>query len=472
MIRFGNIARWYIAAIWLSVWSLCSCTEDIDPEFSAESAPQYGIVLTTGTMNTRAGTVAGENTENTISNYAIFLYSSEGDNQQPVYALSGTCNAANSTTVTAKVPLDKIPELFGNGTTCYAYALVNYPATVDINTTALTIKGEGMETAAAATIANIKALQVSSDDFSRNAAPSAFVMHGASTESGITLSDDGKNMTGTIPLKRVASKIKLWVNILDKIYVDKDNRTVERTEGVSEAEFEAELLRNGGAVCIPRLDNVNTFINNGVKTARIDGTTMEMVTTDDGNTAEQCWLQDADYFSVARSRTTFRPITEATNPEEGWNYQRTHDIPMYSYPNTWTSSIEENRQTYLLLMVNWNIRRQGDGDNANYKPCYYFIPVNARSATPNRLESNKYYRIGVNVGMLGSFNPGEPQIIESATWEVLDWTKEPIDATLKGSRYLVLNQTEFVMNNEDSIQIPFTASHEVEIKNVYVTYFR
>lgn len=472
-----------MAAAMILGLSLWGCKDSLDnPDMSEEQDSRNSIVLSAGGTVSRAGTIVGENdAENLISNYVIFFYNTPtGD---PLYMIKGSADKVTTATVSVNMPIDKIESLFGSGDICYAYALVNLPESVEVaaSNDSYTIKGEGMTNPLTATVSNINAVKVSYDFGKPEGTkvgnlPDNFVMKGESAS--IRLDRDNRKVSGTIDLKRVASKIRLWVKIPDVVYVTKDRRALREselpdlTDEVVKREFEAAHLADGGQICYPQVgdgSNVKVYINNGVKMSRIDGNTK----TETGTR----WLEDKDYYSMSHSSADDKFCRKMMSSTPKWSeadtYPHTHEIPFYSYPNSWTVSATEEKQTSLVLLVNWRIITQQNPNNMSYTPCYYSIPVNSQSlSNPNCLESNKYYRIAMTVGMLGSFSFGEPQEIEDATWEVLNWEQENIDMTLRESKYVVFNQSDFVMNNEQRIEIPFTSSHEAEVKFVYVTYFR
>lgn len=499
---FGKIKNTSQLLIWLALSLLAGgCTAENDyPDVPGGGIDNtYTIKLSTGTMSRADGTVDGVGVENLIDDYVIFFYPSGSDEKTaPVYAVSGDpADTYSTATVTVKLTDDQVDKIFGSGDKCSAYALVNIPDgtknasgeelrnKVTIDTEELTINGQ------LATVENIEKTKIYRR-FGTADVPSEFVMRGQSDD--ITLNEATRQLTGTISLKRVAAKVRLFVNIPDTVFVAGNNRSYRdsevekiikekmappenKSEGQARFEFHKEVLEDGGQICVPRKNNsaaIKVFMNNGCRVARIDG-----VTREDDKRWMDTWDDHNPYFTALRNNDGERwqmniTKTGATNWE--WdNYERSHGTPIYTYPNFWELSAEEEHQSYMLLELQWQIidRENESAGSWDFQKCYYQVPINSQSTTSrHQIESNKYYRVGLNVGMLGSINIGEPQEIKDATWEVLDWTQEDVHMSLKEGTYLVFNETDYVLNNEQSIEIPFVTSHEVEVKNVYVTYFR
>lgn len=517
-----------LGAILLPIFTLWSCADDLDSVVidPAEGTSEYSIKLFTGFTNTRATYYDPENeNEKAIKRYTLFFYESKESVNNAAYIEDVTLNNVNTNgtyNATVKIPVDVVSNLFGADNNCYVYAIINLPqeVTIDKNSKEVTYKNavQGNYTRTVdATIENINAINVienfgnygtkDSNHPSITELPANFVMKGESREISLKSEDNKNYVTGTIELKRVAAKIRLWVNIPEMVYIDSNNRSLKEEELQSLYDkfvndhpqiedskemrdaFDADFVKEkNGQICI-REDNANyrIFINNGTNRARIDGNPQE---------EEARWFTDDDYYSISRSSTTFSRVIEKdrTIINDPWTskiddsgkriYEYTHDIPMYSYPNIWEQSPTEERQTYLILMVNWRIITRENFDQKDdsdvYVPCYYQVPVNSQNtsadietgAKPNALESNRYYRIGLKVGMLGSKSFGDPQVIKDATWEVIDWKNVDIDMNLNKAAYLVFNEKMFTMNNEQRIEIPFTASDDVEVKECYVTYFK
>ena len=474
--------------------TLGSCADD--PSVNAESASgslEYGIVLSTGTLRSRATTYEAENDqENKISRYTIFFYNSS-DQSKPVYAIDNTLDTpVTEGEYMVKVPLsvDVVEKLFGSsGTTCTAFAIVNLPDANLVDITKLTVDN------ASASVPNLNAVKMKAD-FGADGTPDKFVMKGMSTTLAKSVDTDGTvKVTGRIDLKRVAAKIRIFVYVPEQVYVISENIALKENDitilkqewGRSPNQYDSFdewfVREKAGQICYRDTeDPYRAFIYNGVNAARIDGNPLSKDVTDETTLADARWFVDTDYFEVNHNKTLDKFILkENLEITDRWeNYPYTHSTPFYSYPNMWTQSHDEERQTYLKVLVSWRIVDEknfatytSNPTDVEVTPNYYQIPINSNltNSNPNTLESNKYYRIGMNVGMMGSKSVGDPQIIDDCQWEVIDWEDVPVNMSLQEARYLVFNQKEFVMNNTEEISIPFTTSHQTEVKSVTITYY-
>lgn len=457
---------------------LLSCSDEIyDPGNIDTPSSGSRIILTTGDRSTRAEQIEGENKEeNTISNYIIFFFKNPEENA--VHFVSGLANEELKYDVPITLTTDNIISIFGDDKydgKCTAYALVNLPEDFKITENGDNIYINYKDSEVEATIKNIEAITITYD-FENTDQPGTFVMKGETSE--INYSVDKNEVSGTINVKRVASKIRLWVNLPSSVYITQDNRIVEPDASGNvtiedQIYTKVEFLETGGRIYTPVRDaNFKLTLNNGVKKARIDGNTYN----DEGNR----WLESEDYFSIPRTSTLARNIEYSPEGIEKWKttstgktYPFTHKIPLYSYPNAWENTIEETNQTSLLMRLDWNYEAQEKGSTVNgTEATYYQIPVNRQGDKTNIMESNMYYKIGLSVGMPGSTEIGDPLVIEEASWEAIEWTVEQIDVNLSENRYLVVNQTDWVMNNLENISIPFYTSHDVEVLDVKVSYWR
>ena len=108
----------------------------------------------------------------------------------------------------------------------------------------------------------------------------------------------------------------------------------------------------------------------------------------------------------------------------------------------------------LLLVVPW--KKVG---TTEVQSCYYEIPIGTREN--NLIVRNKHYKIGVNVGTLGSFAPSPNVPITPAYITVVDWSTGQTDVSISESRYLVVDENKVVMNNVNQYSIAYASSHDV-----------
>lgn len=396
--------------------------------------------------------------EDAIGRVNLFFYANGTDRSAaPFYSCELDVKAVTSTDVSVTIPKHLVDDGAAASGKAYVYALANLPAGVTVD--------------ASASLDDLQTLWVGNPGFVSAKVPASFVMRGAGE---VSLSGGGSSVGGTILLERLASKIRLWADIPEKIYVDlTTGKTIEQTASDFSEKMEDGQIETWESV--PTSSNgrsdVRLYLYNLTQRGRIDGYVGDRV--DEPGHPERLEYADIDHGNESSVRLL---ATDATLPaaDKDDKYPYTHTVAYYSYPNTWNSSqLGEPHRTHVILSVPW---RKVEGNDAEYRVSYYSVPVNALASAQKKagredcLEPNCYYRIKLRVGMLGNANPGEAPEID-ASYEVVPWTSEPIDVSIRDRRYLVVNQKEWVMNNTWTLQIPFSSSHKTEVK-CYVNFFR
>lgn len=298
--------------------------------------------------------------------------------------------------------------------------------------------------AEAATLGNVtlnalKQTTTKNDAFkAENVPPSSFVMTNfAAPTNNMTINLKGDNVKQKLTFRRVAAKIRVALSVAESITDD------------------------NGKTWTPDLKDMRLYISNGVRTARLDGAEMNL--KDDSDEKE------SDYFNVITSgsrededsdypyaRPISKPDAQSKISEYDENYPYYNELPFYTYPNWWTESLIEPHQTMLTILVPWEHK---EGETTTYQPTYYQIPVNNKK----EIVSNAYYYIRTHIGMMGSVTPEAPLAVDMEC-EIADWgTAKVTDAELRPLRYLIFNQTEFVLNNQTEITIPFASTHNCKI---------
>ena len=404
--------------------------------------------------------------EEAINRIDLFFFTDKDDVGQAFYTYE--VNGAKRYTtadLTLRVP-EEYSQIFTDNNV-YVYALINLPSDIRVNTTANTIGNKE------ATMANLQQVWVSSPELTSQPLVDNFVMRGGNF---VKTEIQGKDIyvTGSIMIERLASKVRLWTSIPEKIYIDKDGQTITRNDGETEADWkkraEAEAYETWeSAPTNPNGEsNVRLYFYNATTNGRIDA-----YIGDDNNT------YDLGYSDVDRNSRD-EVIRRLNNTNEGLNavdvdanYPWTHNIAYYSYPNKWDSKTPtEEHQTFVIVSVPW--RRVTGSSNGVFENCYYQVPVNAiesNDIAADQLDPNHYYRIKLKIGMLGSKDLGSPLPVD-ASYEVVEWNNVPVDVDIKDRRYLVVNKKDWVMNNVHTISIPFSTSHKTIVEKCYVTFFR
>ena len=127
-------------------------------------------------------------------------------------------------------------------------------------------------------------------------------------------------------------------------------------------------------------------------------------------------------------------------------------VPFYSYPNPLNTA--DRKDSYLILCVPWNMKTDAGTEPVNY---YYRVPITGSEDTPALLERNKYYKVNVNVSVLGSMNPREAVTL-NADFIIYDWFDMDISADMNNYKYLVLEEYTSVMNNTNELKMPYVSS--------------
>lgn len=354
--------------------------------------------------------------ENLIQSAYVCLYPKENPEGKPAFVqLVSGINRNTTADLSIKLTAEIRRILFPNEeNTCGAYVIANPPSdwvpTVDM------------------TLEDIKKQTVKSD-FANNKQES-FVMDGTSEITRTGAGTANESASGTINLQRCASKFTLAVKVTDKVSVG---------EGDNIQEWE------------PQVENMSVLITDGLQVTCL--ATADYV------------AQSGDFYSTSTSATEEahrqRPLGNTGTGE----FPYVLKAPFYTYPHQWNANDSDKRITYLTLLVPWRVV-----GTSEYRTCYYTIPVTPQGVT--QIGRNISYRININVNMLGSFTPSEEFEVQNLSYSAVEWGSVDINVDINDSRYLVLDQTEYTMENVSDIRIPVYTSHRTVVKNVALTYYR
>ena len=433
----------YISVLLSAVLALASCEKE--PALSPSDGDTLTICLSPSQMTATKATEYGSESlnENVITGFKLYFYSenSETATAKYIYPASGLASAANTgavvggtngltadpTTgkVTLKLALDKsvAETLFSSDEShCYVYAVANTGTLVTLPSTV----GD-----ASTAMEQIKKLSVLADfgptetvdPFAK--AQSDFVMDGFATLDR----DSDNNITGTVPMYRAAAKITF---------------TVTEVKDVEDKDASGNVTGTWTA----QTDQMRVSYRNIVNIGLINGET-------DSEAREGNY----DNFNSIEGRSLIAFTT--SDNKTNW----THSLPFYSYFNSWNSSSDANAP-YLMLQLPWKYTNKADGSE-RYFTCYYAVPFNSLE---RRIDRNCWYKVSLSVSILGSGDPDNPTTIYPS-YMVLPWGDSPVltNADLKRYRYLLVDQNEYVMNNVDSLAIPFYSSHEVVLVSSSMT---
>lgn len=492
-----NIMRF--AAVMLLVAAVSSCLDDTEIYDCGDEPLGRVLRLSLSPTQTRAGDnhfgddpYAEEGSslqEEKINRVSLFFFSNEKDTgASPFFSYETTIDETTMADLTVKIPIDLIGNFADNR--AYVYALANLPEIgsdkITVDTERHTVNGKP------ASLANLQSVWVKEERFAQAGMPGNFVMRGDGTVTLEQNSGGNATVSGYILLERLASKVRLFAGIEETIYLDENGKTIYRLEGETDAEWNARLKKetveiwDSEPINVNGETNVSLYFYNLTTRGRIDGY------LGDGKTENKSTLlgyadidrreELKDVVRKLNLNVNLNDYKEESTPPFRETYPYTHATAYYSYPNEWDSSdFSEQHRTYVILSIPWSRRSNNDpsADSNNpdhdlYQVCYYQIPVNAlakNEVEKDRLAPNTYYRIKINIGMLGAKDFGTPLEVD-ASYEALDWTTAAVEVNIKNRRYLVVNQKEWTMNNVWTLEVPFSSSHEVEVEACYVNYFR
>lgn len=364
---------------------------------------------------TRA-TEAGEDAynENKIDRLDVFFYAAgaTGD-ADAIYRMTLTSlNATGSYTYDQRIETTIIETIFGKGenagTQAKIYAIANLPAgiTVSDNASVNELKATAIETAALAGT-------VMQDNFVMDSKGDDVVTYNSAT----------RGITGEIKLYRAASKIALFITEVNSVPVTDADGNVQKDAQGNDIMWTANT--NGMMV----------RLNNGVKKTHLDNI-VSPYNVD----------QEADYFSFTKGM-------ERNMVADGSQWKQ--ELPFYSYSSDWSAD-GKDKEAFLTLIVPW---QKSDAPGV-FHPTYYQVPINGLTED---LIRNNYYKISLKVSRLGTFTEGDLATITPGKYIILDWTTNTIDADMLDYRYLVVDQKEYTIYNQEELYIPFSSSHETEI---------
>ena len=417
-----------VAAASASLWSCAG--EDLDS--GKPGAGEGNITLTFSSARSGSRAADDTNNEDAINSLHVFLYAADATDDAPArvsQAFTGL-GAKQQTTVKMSVELDDMAALIGHDLTtagtCRMVAVANLPTDVTLPENA--------------TVNQLRAQAVTAD-FGDRKVQDGFVMIGDTSDdnTSVAFTPDGKGSgtgSGNVMLVRAAARISLALSVPELI--------------------EVESGPNAGT-WHPVTDGMQVLITNGVSRAAIDPSRVA-VTLDDG-----------DYFRIGTSGVADRKYGFTNAGTTGGTYPWKMPVPFYTYPNSWQKIATEQHRTSMTLIVPFQ-----KNEETEYQTCYYSVPVvkdpDGESNTSS-LRRNTAYQVNLTLNMLGSFSPQDPLGVE-ASYQAVDWSEVQTDVNIKDYRYLVVDQTNYVVDNQPSISIPFYTSHPVEISSITMSYKR
>ena len=379
---------------------LCGCQEETFD--NKQTMDENVLTLTLATQPASRADPDGDDrfNENKIERADVYFFevnTSAQEAQRCIYAQTGLSADASNI---VRVPLDRTVL---TGSTYYVYAVANH----DFGYTSETAVNSNV------TIAQLKAQTISTNwkegyTEGETVIEQSLVMDGSKE---ITFQNP-QTVAEEIKMTRAMAKVMLYAS--------------------TEAEIEVE-----GVKYIPIQNGMNVTMVYGVNKTNLAGT----------------YTINASNDYITRMK---RDYTTNTISETDGTVLYEQEAPFYSYPNR--ANTTDRQDSYLILCVPWQITTS-EGPSYQAQDYYYRIPITGDNS-PALLERNHYYRIKVNIGVLGSLNPRDAVEL-TGEFEIMDWYNMNIDANMQNYRYLVLDEYNSVMNNVDELEMPYISSSDI-----------
>lgn len=459
------------AAILLALATACSLKEDISAEegegivlrfFSDES-----LVVTKAT--TPKDGIDALN-ENVLSSVEYFLYSNankDGDAVIHGYLTNVRQNAPVSVPMTTDIVNYTLCP--NNATNFWVYAIANHPRIVAAG------DPEDLTGTDVATLAE-KTRNLEFFNENVKTPQTNFLM----ATDGITEVTPVRRRntvvaTANIGLKRVAAKITVSVRVVPEVEI----RNTVTISGVTDTR--TEIWR-------PRTSEMYVQLVNGAKNGRASGEPVD--------SPELFQYQQFEFDLNAGESYSYETYTKRVDGEgkevldaegrviydkevkTGVFYPA--EYPFYTYPEQWMYGTDE--EPYLKIGIPWDREAgQSDGGTAfgtTHKMYYYrvYCPATAIDISNAEFVRNNWYKVVLNIGILGSEMDGGEMVI-NGQYYVVNWQERETgsggsgtgvndsdkEAEIKGARYLFLNEQNFIMYNLEDLMIPYVTSDPCEI---------
>lgn len=396
-----------------------------------------------------SGVEIGENNyhENVINSVDFFFYPGDATSEPATYHVrydnvNKRSNAVFRVELTTNQVNYQIFPAQSATTEATVFAIANIPSTLlsGLEDTSLDNIGRQMVTA---DFANSQYTNHRQDQF---------IMSGTTT---LTLSGRSQKVVsqGVVGMARYASKITVGIKMDNPMAVD-----TGRKDADDNTIYE---------YWVPRPQEMQIYLVDGLNKMALSGNPA-------GKGLE--WEPvEADYLSYRSNPMRFyNSAGELYLDKEGDYYQT---FPMYTYPYHWQAgSIEDgSREPYLKLVLPWD--RQADaehGISAFQREFYYkiLIPQDTRGAEfENSFVRNNWYHYDIGVGVLGS-ETDEAAVPLEANLFIVYWQDKDVvikQVSIGNARYLSVEKNEYVLNNLNGVDVRYTTSNPIAIKDIHVT---
>ncbi len=285
-----------------------------------------------------------------------------------------------------------------------------------------------------------------------------FVMSG---EGDVSKTTDGTifKATGSVDLTRSLAKISFNLNIRS-YYAEIDGHEYIPGPGGNEGtidvpiDFDPTDPSDYTQYWTPQYANMVVTFHNGAQNGTVAGTPLASPTL----------------FDLTGSYSTTPDESDGTNYIDKFYCK----LPYYTYARTWEeyqpSAAAGDTQPYFLIMLPW--KKHGE---TTYQSTWYKIVLNS-----HEFVANAWYNITVALNGLGSLTNGEPIEVYPLSFNVGEWRQSAelnyfdteTEVQSDEVRVLAFDQHEFTLNNQNSITIPFTTTHDCIISKIELKYVK
>lgn len=425
----------YILILAISVLAFASCSKDESaPDVQGKSGIALDVVCSQMSPITKSVPKPGEDAynENIIKTIDYYFYPEGKTNKPAVLHARVAPNALNQYTVNVSVDEAMLNTvLFPRPTnTCQVAVLVNYPG----------------DHPAATTLAGLEALPLvlQLNENGKGKDQSEFVMFGIK-EVELISRKATLIANPVVDVHRVACKITL-----DAYVVPSTIAPVQLIDGGTTYTLNQEWQ--------PDLSGMYIYLENGVSNGVVNG--------------DQEVTKPYKYFKYSQ-----RPFTGemATHKINGVDHDFHKSFPFYTYPQNWATA--DPKEPFLKLILPWT---RVAGDDHEYNPDwetkphswgsiqkqFYYRILLPHDATG--FVSNNWYHINLDVAILGSDIDDASVDIEGKYYVVPWGDAVPVEADIKGSRYLSVSQLDHIMYNTTRLEIPYVTSNKCKIISIEV----
>lgn len=444
-----------------------SCVQHIEQEsqvLSDEARIDLSVACVAPSTRT---TQAGEETynENKITHIDWFVFSSDGATATAIEHGRETFTDKDNVTEPFTVKsINMQNHVVSNACSGYVYVIANLPDEYSHDeagikhTEGTTTVTDGLTLGALKTLPLTTVFDVLTSE-GKFQAQDKFVM--ASEVVPFTLTAAAKHQTVDAKLSRVASKLTLDLSVVSAI-----------DEVVANMAGRDTLYEEYKQTWYPDVENIHIYMSYANGHTTLDKTLF-------GGAPET--YTDANFFTFTRD--SFSPT--ATSQEDGWKLTGT---PFYSYPMKWNT--QDEHAPFIKIILPWRsyvetpsyethnyINHEGSEPHPGNKlvsatrnfindktaaaqEFFYKLSIPAED---NVLESNTWYKISMDVAILGG-RSDDLSMEMAGRYYVVDWYEDPDfsagGALVQGS-YLKLASDTYYIYGGNSIEIPVQSSHDI-----------